>query len=419
MQTIAHNLVFGFDEHPALRRSAIITTLAPPVILPVLRDVIKVQVQEKLGQGHADTNVQVRQCLECISVSRVFDVEGLWEVLSELETESPGHSPVPSPEPEYEVVDDMPPAEQVPESSPLSSPLSTPPASSPVTLLPPPRTRVGKTEIMDSEDEDELSSPEPASPAMINLLVPVGEEPPSPVPGPRSVTPKEDQSNDPGVILITHFSVLLNTLFTQRDRTSAHTTLQLLASHLRYLSHSSGQLIILLNSTSNAPSNAAANSNVSVPTTPGAPRGKLPSERPLDTTLRSIFNPPPPSHAGYGSGSMALSRKNKPAFGMTFTQFLDLHLLCTRLPKTRSDAETVFGPTATGTRTARYATIVEVLLDEAGYWDKNGKRDDREQRWGAVDVKDGKGIVDAFTKQEKVYDNGMFRLAAGFGGRRV
>ena len=90
------------------------------------------------------------------------------------------------------------------------------------------------------------------------------------------------------------------------------------------------------------------------------------------------------------------SLQNKPAFGLTFTQLLDLHLLCTKMPRTRRDAMVGGGP-------ARHAWAVEVLLDEDGLWDAPdgddeppGQRVDREQRWGAVDVRDGVRIVDAF-----------------------
>ncbi|KAH6651872.1 hypothetical protein BKA67DRAFT_521092 [Truncatella angustata] len=417
LQTVAYNLVFGPGGKAATRRAAIITHLAIPVILPMLRNVIKTQVQTKFGIGHTDVNAQVRQCLECISVSRVFDVEGLWEVLSELE-EKP---PAPTTEKE-EIVHDLPvPAE------PESSPLSSPPPSSPITELPPLRSsRVEEIEIQDSEDEGDLSSV-PASPSTLEHKTLPAEEPELPIPTLAEPHHErltyEESFTVPEIILVTHLSTLLNTLFTQRAKSSAHTTIQLLSSHLRYLSRSAGSLIMLLNTTSNTPATAVANPASTVPTTPGPP-GKWSSERPLDPTLRSIFNQPPPSHVGYGAGSVALSRKNKPAFGLTFAQFLDLHLLCTRLPKTRADAANAHAPPAAPSSAAtgkvRYVWIVEVLLDESGLWDGVGKRIDREQRWGAVEVKDGVRIVDAFEKkQERQHKTEMFRLAAGFGGRRV
>lgn len=435
MQTIAHNMVYGQRDAPTLRRAAIITTLAPQAILPTLRDIIKSQVQSKLGVGHADVKARVRECLERISVSRVFDMEGLWEVLSELELESTEEpSPIVGAEPvvpaEEEEAEEAAAPEE-PESSPLSSLSSTPPYE-----LPPlrPTQQIARTEIMDSEDEGGLSPISPSPPSETTLLEPAPETvaPPVSVPTPA---PTHEQSSSsevddrtPGVIVITHFSTLLSTLFTQRDKSSAHTTLQLFSSHLRYLARSSGPLIMLLNTTTNAPSNPVSSTATAAgPTTPGTggpPAKRSSSERPMDPTLRSIFNPPPPSHGGYGAGSVALSKKNKPLFGLTFSQFLDLHLLCTRVPRTRADAEAVFAPAAaaagdSGSGRSRYAWVVEVLLDESGFWTPAGERIDREQRWGAVDVKDGVRTVDAFEKVHRQANTEMFRLAAGFGGRRV
>ncbi|KAM0323169.1 hypothetical protein ACHAQA_009019 [Verticillium albo-atrum] len=109
------------------------------------------------------------------------------------------------------------------------------------------------------------------------------------------------------------------------------------------------------------------------------------------------------------------SRRNKPSFGMVFAQILDLHLLCTRVPRGADDAERVFGD-APGE--AKFVWVVEVLLDEIGVWEgKRGPRRSREQRWGAVDVVKGR-VVNAFeAKGPRAYKE--IRLAAGFGGPRV
>ncbi len=169
---------------------------------------------------------------------------------------------------------------------------------------------------------------------------------------------------------------------------------------------------------------------------------------------------------GYAStAATAMTRRNKPTFGLVFAQMLDLHILCTLVPRTRSDAEQVFattprktsGPQSAGNdavpggggggsittntttvNSVKYVTIIEVLLDEMGVWEPGGKGDPRkhrEQRWAAVDTSatgssnknhknktnnslNGKRIVDAFPKNDvRVY--GELRLAAGFGGRRV
>jgi hypothetical protein len=170
----------------------------------------------------------------------------------------------------------------------------------------------------------------------------------------------------------------------------------------------------------------------------------------MDPTLRSVFNPAPLAIHGYGHSTAW--RRNKPSFGLVFTQLLDIHLLCTKVPRERQDAERLFAPlhgpdsaaagevlmemdtpgygpdtgvspirtmagAASTHHDVRYAWVVECLLDEIGIWDGPGmKRRSREQRWGAVDVRAGR-IVDAFEKRARVY--GELRVAGGFGGLRV
>lgn len=403
---MAHSLVFNAAATPtpaAQPRIAIITTLAASAILPTLRDVIRCQVETKEGPDLSKPDAQVKQCLGRISISRIFDMEGLWEVLTELEM-----SLEPDPEAKSENRHDEEVQAPVSSQPPGSSPLSPLAPSPPATTLPPLRTK--RVEVADSEDEDSLSSSEMSSPAASLQTTPKRKTKPD-LATPPTGTPEKTASRLPDIILITHFSALLTTLFTQRDKQSAHTSLQLLSSHLRYLSRSSGPLIMLLNVTTSplATSSAAAQ----------APLEDIQGKRPIDPSLRSIFNPPPPSTAAYGSAGLTLSRRNKPAFGLTFAQFLDLHLLCTRVPRTREDAEAVYAPSPRREmRDVRCAWVVEVLSDEAGVWDTERWRC-REQRWGAVDVKDGRMLVDAFEQREHRLNTERIRLAAGFGGPKV
>lgn len=246
---------------------------------------------------------------------------------------------------------------------------------------------------------------------------------------------KKDESTQPDIILITHMSTLMSSLLNQRERATAHEMLQLLASHLRYLTRApehGGPLIILLNSTTSAPgtNTAGAPANQDRAHRDG-PRPRDPAaSKPLDPTLRSIFNPPPLLVSGLAYAlphhDTPQSRRNKPSFGLVFSQMLDLHLLCTRVPKTRADAEALYAPRTKGTAVG-YAWAVEVLLDEIGVWEGRGRvaegkpRRSREQRWGAVELRrDARGvrIVDAFA--EKI-ETGEVKVAvaAGFGGRRV
>lgn len=243
----------------------------------------------------------------------------------------------------------------------------------------------------------------------------------------------KDESKHPDIILFTHMSTLLSSLFHQREKATAHQTLQLLASHLRYLTRSTehgGPLIMILNSTTSSENNIAASGQDDGPLRPQPPGGPATTSRPLDPTLRSIFNPPPLPVSGLPySYDTPHSRRNKPSFGLIFTQLLDLHLLCTKIPRTRADAEALYAPTSPGMgkKVVKYVWAVEVLLDELGVWEgrenvlEGRPRRFRDQRWGAVEVrKDSMGvrITDVFDKTTQNVPKQIV-LAAGFGGPRV
>lgn len=240
-------------------------------------------------------------------------------------------------------------------------------------------------------------------------------------------------STTPDVVLVTHMSTLITALFRRRDKQSAHLMLELLASHLRHISRSPEYgcpLVMLLNGT-NAPIKAPGEQNQhhhhhhgedSPPSRfegdAGGNRGVSGgSQRPLDPTLRSIFNLPYAAEQGYNnryyygrrgdnggdagvaaSAAAAMTRRNKPVYGLVFTQLLDLHLLATLVPRGREDAEAaLLAAAGDGGRPARYCWVVEVLLDEVGVWCGAGRpRTWREQRWGVVDVWGGVLVVDAF-----------------------
>ncbi|RYP41393.1 hypothetical protein DL767_001031 [Monosporascus sp. MG133] len=467
-------------------RAAIVTTLAATALLPLLRDVVRAQVQAKLGCSsahHAPVGPQVRACLERISVSQVFDIDGLWEVLGELETPPPsaeGHRDGKGDEDGGTGGDSVGGAGTAGEGKAEASANDIPPESPEAPPHPPVRDmRNEREEIQDSEDEEEEGlSPTPSSPPQTTtaesaeVKVPAASSDPpaeSPSLSQRKQEKRAAKSNKegdphahvPDIILVTHFSSLLTTLFTQRDKTGAHAALQLLSAHLRYLARSAGPLIMLLNSTSSLSASSSTtttasshntnpnNTNPSSTTTTTAAATNQ-DRRPLDQTLRSIFSPAATTTAaaagytGY-AGYAPSPRTDKPAYGATFAQLLDLHLLCTRVPRTRADVEALFlhvPPSVTGGATGavvRYTWVVEVLLDEVGVWvwrdevdgnrgsgggggeekgegvredremanryrdkgrdqgrDREWRRRSREQRWGAVDVRAGVKIVDAF-----------------------
>lgn len=321
----------------------------------------RIEVLRPLRSAVAAASSDLEGALECVELAQVFDVDGVWEVLADLDRDSePSCEPELEPEPESESELDAKPC----------------------------------LEIGDSQASDD------------EALSPVkGDSPPQETHKSLQKPGDNSRRKPPGLIIITHFSTLLTSLFTYRSSTTAHPLLQQLSSHIRYLSRnlSSSPLFLLLNTTA-----SPGESNTSGST----------SSRPLDPTLRSVFNPPViPGLPSAGA------RRNKPSFGMVFSQMLDVHLLCTRLPRIGRDADEVLASGGHGG--GEHVTIVEVLLDELGVWvasenEQRGverRRNSREQRWGAVDVKKGK-VVDAF-EEKGLGNTSDIRLAAGFGGRRV
>lgn len=475
LQTVARLFVasLGTGQGPA-PRATVITTLSAGALLPILRDAFKAQIVAQ-GREPGKGSELLKRFLQRISISRVFDVSGLWEALGELDSLASHDETRQEPPSSQQAIEeeDVTGAQAVSidgrdetrEASTAalsSSPLSDPPSSLPDEMefveaeprKPPPAER---TEIADSEDEGDFLSPlsPPKASSESDTAARAApdednskEEASVNQPGIKQPT-KQADSRHPDIVLITHMSTLLSSLFRQREKDTAHQMLQLLSSHLRYLSRSTdhgGPLIMILNSTTNSQeasttTNTRPNPGQGRPSPPPLPPSDAPNtkgpSRPLDPTLRSIFNPPPLPTSGLGyTHDTPLSRRNKPSFGLIFTQMLDMHLLCTRVPRTRADAEALFAPpgqvpgagTGTGTRAVGYSWVVEVLLDEVGVWEDGEsarppwgtRKVSREQRWGAVDVsRDGYGVrlVDAFGGARKSVPEIV--LSAGFGGRRV
>lgn len=350
---------------------------------------------EKQDVPDEEVETDVQRCLEMVAISRVFDFEGLWEVLGEVNRDSTLHD-------DYAI-----PSSPDPEAHERES------------HYPP--------EIFDSEEE---LSPERAS-------------------------TRDKNSSDPGIeiIIIDNLTHIITSLLAQKEKSEAHGLLTLLSHTLHTMTHTSNILTILHNSTvpskptttSTSLSTSTSNYNYTYPTTTGAKthnqhQHQHPRAQPQISNPTSIF----PSNTA------------KPALGQIFTQFPELHLFLSRLPKRREDAEMLYGGEQDSGlghgsgKEVKYCFVVEVLKDETpnlgeeGESGNGGNRKEgdgererrfgwREQRWTAVDVKgDGTGFVGAFQVKGNMRGLGLDRERIGgltdvghvakmygFGGRRV
>jgi hypothetical protein len=174
----------------------IVTTLPTAGLLPKLRAALVGKLAAMPRNEMHGLQGEVKGCLERISIARVFDVEGLWEVFRELEA----------------VVE----AERGPQEPTRQPGTGIKPEDVSPKLAKDQRQQ--RTEVLDSEDEGGLSSSESPPP------------PPSPPHKETTTAEQTTPSTLPDMILITHISTLLNTLFTGRDKETAHNTTQLLAT---------------------------------------------------------------------------------------------------------------------------------------------------------------------------------------------
>ncbi|RDW80183.1 hypothetical protein BP6252_04821 [Coleophoma cylindrospora] len=136
-----------------------------------------------------DREEDVSKLLELVTISRVFDLEGLWEVLSELS----------------------------------QKPSSVPPGSE---NQPETKVETGSLEIGDSEDEEDDD---------------VGE----------NFLKVKEEVVDEGVevIIIDNMTHIINELFSRKEKSSAHNLLTILNTHLRMLTRTNNVLTILHNTT--------------------------------------------------------------------------------------------------------------------------------------------------------------------------
>lgn len=389
-----HVLARTLLERPHAQASVIDATGSFPLVL--LAGVVRWCVERGVGVGTAGgggggVEERVNGVLERVGITRVFDVEGLWEVLGEVgggnrgaegggeakgvEMDEKGGTAEDRGLDEEGGMHDGPPEEVLPSA--------------------------GTPEIMDSEedddDDDDLDTNRPAKPE---------PQPPTKEPSLNTRSHKASALAIPSrthliteIVVVDNLTTLITTLFAHTSPPAAHALLAQLALTLTTLTHSSSLTVFLLN-TLVKKSTKAKNAN--------------------------------PERRRQRQHSVFAAMTATPSLGMVFDNFVDLHLMCHSLPARAGDAEGVYGverrdnedgdggsgeDAGTGAEgkgdrqrerggevgDIRFANVVEVLKDECPQlerWEgvsceeRPGRVVNREQRWATFRVTQGVGLED-------------------------
>ena len=328
-------------------KAALIITPKPySAVAQLLKNMI---TTELLASQHIFSDVQrwARQSLDKVLLSSVFDMDGVWQSLVELDSKDKDSR---EQQPLYDALNVGKP----PSSSSSSS-------SSKVDVV------IEKNQIEDSDD-DQLSPQAENTASQLETEV--------------ESTLQEAEKASPDIIVLTDFSTFLTSLFTQRERSAAHSSLLLLKSHLHFLARSlsSNPLILIVNSTTAEPAPRGAEAHLSGLVHPSSGASKS------DNGLRSIFSSLHYSMERYNDPGPF--RRVRPSFGLIFSQLLDLHILCTAISEAHGPDGTERNTLKTAGRNKSGVTsttsLVEILSDDVGTWSVScspGAKS-REQRWG-------------------------------------
>lgn len=343
----------------SVSRGLVITPKPLAPMSGLIMDIIKSELSRS-GRDLSDISRQCLAALDSVMLSLVFDVDGLWQTLSDLE----------------------PPAG-------TSITTSTPSEAAPETKIKP-LNGSPESEIRDSDDE-ELSQTADHTCAISQCHTRnLSRKSPSIEPPPITSVPD--------IIVITHFSTLLTSLFATREKSAAHKSLALLKALLRRLSTTvdTNSLIILLNcniSDSNEAQRVAEGSSLSFSV---ANDTKL-----NDSTFRSVFSMGPSS------------RSIRPRFGTVFSQFLDLHISCTRFVTQQAVLPHRYhGTLSTASEklgSYRNLALIEILQDDVKADEPSDTGRNREQRWALLELANHL-IVNAFPLYGKL--DGTARLGS-------
>lgn len=320
----------------SIKRALVVTPKPLASVSNFLMDIAR----SELSQTSIDSETIEQRCrssLESVMLSVVFNLDGLWQTLSEfqlLDTDSHIQEP------------------KLRDFGNKSTDIKTP-------------------EIQDSDDEELSQTAEgPCGGSGQNLQASV-----------QSISMGHPRSNSlPEIMVITHFSSLLTSLFAEREKAAAHQSLEKLKERLRSFRNVKKEypLILLLNSSSLDATESFQNASAAFDSS------SVLVNRAAEPTLRSVFALRPNQRA------------QRPAFGLIFSRFLDLHLLCT----TTSPICHRLG-TASQYCGWQYRSLalVEVLHDERK---SHQHASSREQRWTVLE-RSGFRIIDPDVQETGSY----------------
>lgn len=336
---------------------------------------------------------KVTGILERVSITRVFDIQGLWEVLGEVNHIAKQTAAANGPEKvAATVAKESNTSYREPRALEKAEDDEQGHGESARTVTP---------EIMDSEEEDDDDdddnldahrTPEQQiqSPLIISNAN-TSSHKASDIYAPAKVFERQLTTE---LVLVDNMTTLINDLFARTEKMAAHGLLTQLARTLTTLTHSSSLTVFLLNTLTKHPA------------------GKTPNNPDRQV---SVF------------AAMTAT----PSLGIVFDSFVDLHLLCHSLPARVCDAERFYGAESgssegngdvgggvdSNVRTERqgngnlasgadekilFANVVEVLKDECPQldrWegvsgdDRPSKFINREQRWATFKVTSGVGLA--------------------------
>ncbi|KAH8811440.1 hypothetical protein F5884DRAFT_274361 [Xylogone sp. PMI_703] len=363
---------------------------------------------EQTGGTNNDVVTEVQKCLEMVSISRVFDFEGMWEVLGEVRsgTAEKGHldTDIGEQQDDGEIMEGQENHGIIIDANKEMDP--TP-------------------EILDSEEDESVSSDRsPMDRKTIELRENETRE--------RNTsyvesTNKDNQNEGIEIVILDNMTNIINELFARKEKVEAHTLMSLFSQTLYNISRTENILTIL--------HNTASQTSTTVPTAA--------SDR---IARRSNTSKPTPASQTQLQHQLSIfSSSPKPSLGKLFSSLTDIHVLISSHQKKRSDIpledpadlERIQDRNIYGER----AYLFEVLKDECPHLpasikdsrsrdaevSSKGRLGYREQRWTPFEVaNDGitlkdyesKHVVSNETKSLRDLKASVLPMG-GFAGRRV